>query len=182
MYVFIYIKKNTHSNLCLSNRARSPRNSGLHIRSKVTVIFFLFLLKYNNKYCIESIINVALFSSDTDRGRTVRHDSPESSPVQKVRHDSPDLSPKRARHDSPDLSPLRRGRHDSPDLSPQSHRTENKNRWHDSSSPSPPRKSQKSSPSRTQRQNDKGMKIHSPIRNNIYTMNVIQNDYLAFNT
>ncbi|XP_048023431.1 BUD13 homolog [Megalobrama amblycephala] len=94
-------------------------------------------------------------SSDTDRGRTVRHDSPESSPVQKVRHDSPDLSHKRARHDSPDLSPLRRGRHDSADLSPQSHRTENKNRWHDSSSPSPPRKSQTSSPSRTQRQHDK---------------------------
>ncbi|XP_051734386.1 BUD13 homolog [Ctenopharyngodon idella] len=81
-------------------------------------------------------------SSDTDRGRTVRHDSPESSPVQKVRHDSPDLSPKRTRHDSPDLSPL-------------SHRTENKNRWHDSSSPPPPRKSQISSPSRTQRQHDK---------------------------
>ncbi|XP_067279101.1 BUD13 homolog [Pseudorasbora parva] len=94
-------------------------------------------------------------SSDTDRGRGVRHDSPESSSIPRVRHDSPDLSPKRTRHDSPDLSPLRRGRLDSPDLSPQRDRTDNKNRWHDSSSPSPPRKSQKSSPSRTQRKHDK---------------------------
>ncbi|XP_050949599.1 BUD13 homolog [Labeo rohita] len=94
-------------------------------------------------------------SSDLDRGHRVRHDSPDTSPVRRVRHDSPDLSPKRARCDSPDLSPQRRGRHDSPDLSPQRQRAENKNRRHDSSSPSPPRKSHKSSPSRTQRSHDK---------------------------
>ncbi|XP_051533192.1 BUD13 homolog [Myxocyprinus asiaticus] len=92
-------------------------------------------------------------SSDTDRGQGVRHDSPEGSPVRRVRHDSPDQSPKRVRHDSPDLSPQRRGHHDSPDLSPQRHRTEN--RLHDSPSPSTPRKSIKSSPSRTQRQHNK---------------------------
>ncbi|XP_051536291.1 BUD13 homolog isoform X2 [Myxocyprinus asiaticus] len=94
-------------------------------------------------------------SSETDRGRVVRLDSPEGSPVRRVRHDSPDLSPKRVRHDSPDLSPQRRKRHDSPDLSSQRHRTENKNRRHDSSSPSPLRKSIKISPSRSQRQHNK---------------------------
>uniref|UniRef100_A0A8C2I6S2 BUD13 homolog n=1 Tax=Cyprinus carpio TaxID=7962 RepID=A0A8C2I6S2_CYPCA len=77
-------------------------------------------------------------------GHRVRHESPETSPVQRVRHVSPDLSPQR------------RGRHDSPDLSPQRHSAENKNRRHDSLSPSPPRKSHKSSPSSTQRLHDKG--------------------------
>uniref|UniRef100_A0A672LST6 BUD13 homolog n=1 Tax=Sinocyclocheilus grahami TaxID=75366 RepID=A0A672LST6_SINGR len=105
--------------------------------------------------CKKSVVNVPLFSSDTDRGYRVRHDSPETSPVRSVRHDSPDLSPKRARHVSPDLSPQRRGRHDSPDLSPQRHRAENKNRRHDSLPPSPPRKSHKSSPSKPQRLHDK---------------------------
>ncbi|KAI7796074.1 hypothetical protein IRJ41_013446 [Triplophysa rosa] len=101
-------------------------------------------------------------------GHKIRHDSPESSPVQRSRHDSPDLSPKRLRHDSPDLSaqrkgrhhlpdlsPQRRGRHDSPDLSPKRDKTNYKNRRHDSSSPSPPRKSNKGSPSRIQRQHNK---------------------------
>ncbi len=86
-----------------------------------------------------------------------------------MRHDSPDLSPKRARHDSPDLSPQRTGCHDSPDLSPQTHGAENISRQHDSLSPSPPRKSHKSSPSRTQRPHDKGTEIYPQIRNNIYT-------------
>nr|XP_055036849.1 BUD13 homolog isoform X1 [Misgurnus anguillicaudatus] len=118
-------------------------------------------------------------SPDADRGR-IRHDS-ETSPVQRTRHDSPEHSPKRLRHDSPDLSPQRsgrhdspdpspkrrrqndspdlspkrQGRHDSPDLSPKRDRTKNKNRRPDSSSPSPPRKSNKGSPSRIQRQHNK---------------------------
>lgn len=95
-------------------------------------------------------------SLNADSGHRTRHDSPESSPVQRLRHDSPDFSPqRRGRHDSPDLSPKRRGRHDSPDFSPQRDRTNNKNRRHNSSSPSPPRKSNKGSPSRIHRQHNK---------------------------
>ncbi|KAA0720073.1 BUD13 -like protein [Triplophysa tibetana] len=81
-------------------------------------------------------------SSNADRGHTIRHDSPESSPAQRPRHDSPDPSPKRLRHDSPDLSPKR-------------DKKNYKDRRHDSSSPSPLRKSNKGSPSRIQRQHNK---------------------------
>ncbi|KAK2827286.1 hypothetical protein Q7C36_018212 [Tachysurus vachellii] len=129
-------------------------------------------------------------SPDSSPGRGTRHDSPDLSPKRKSRHDSPDLSPKRkSRHDSPDLSPKRKSRHDSPDLSPKRksrhdspdlpakrksrqdsphlspprHRTNAKSRWHDPSSPSSPRKTQKhhhkDSPQRAKSKSSSGGRV-----------------------
>uniref|UniRef100_A0A4W4E8C0 BUD13 homolog n=1 Tax=Electrophorus electricus TaxID=8005 RepID=A0A4W4E8C0_ELEEL len=82
-----------------------------------------------------SIGNVVLFFGN----RRGQRGSLENSPV------------RRARHDSPDLSPQRRVCHKSPDISAPRDKPDPKHRRHDSSSPSPPRTSANSFPSKTER-------------------------------